>query len=71
VEGEPVSGKEVEFAIAGSSFTARTDASGAASTVADVPDHGRSTVVTARFAGDEEFEESQATATITWGRSRN
>jgi predicted alpha-1,2-mannosidase len=69
--GEPVSGKELQFTIAGSSLTARTDASGTAATVADVPDHGRSTLVTVRFAGDEEYAGSQTSATITWGRSRN
>jgi predicted alpha-1,2-mannosidase len=64
----PLEGATIEFAIAGRTFTAVTDADGTASVVVTVPDHGKTQTVTARFAGDDSHEPSSTAATVTWGR---
>ena len=63
----PVPGAEIVFTIAGQTLSAVTDAAGIASIAASVPDHGRSQVVTASFAGDPRHGSSDTAATITWG----
>jgi len=64
----PVAGAEVVFEVAGQTAVAVTDPEGVASLVVSIPDHGRSQVVTVRFAGTPELEPSETAATLTWGR---
>jgi putative alpha-1,2-mannosidase len=70
VEGQPIAGETIAFEIAGQTLTGLTDGDGVASTVATVPNHGRSQVVVSRFAGNESLFASEISATITWGGQR-
>lgn len=66
-DGPAVAGREVTFEIRSDRWTAVTDQQGVAETVAEVADHGRSVDVTVTFVGDDRFEPSSDTATVTWG----
>jgi predicted alpha-1,2-mannosidase len=66
----PVVGRPVTFSIGGRTFTVQTDGNGVASVVADIAQHGASEVVGAAFDGDETYEASVTSATITWGRKK-
>lgn len=66
-DGPPVAGAQVTFAIAGRTATTLTDATGLASAVMTVPDHGRSQRATATYAGDATYGAAEASATVTWG----
>ena len=70
VEGNPVAGRTVTFAVGSQTVTAVTDSSGVASAMMTIADHGRSQTVTARFAGDSRYLPSDTSATITWGGGR-
>jgi hypothetical protein len=65
--GAPVAGRTVTFTVAGRELTALTDATGTATTLALVADHGREQAVAARFAGGEGYKPSQTSATLRWG----
>ena len=66
--GAPVEGRTVLFEIAGQTMRAQSDASGAASTSATVPDHGPSQGIAVSFTGDDELLPSSTAATVHWGR---
>jgi predicted alpha-1,2-mannosidase len=66
--GAPVAGKTVAFEIAGRTVTAVTGDDGRATVPVDVPDHGRSQAVSARFAGAHPYLPSETAATIQWGK---
>jgi hypothetical protein len=68
VDGSAVPGKRVTFEIAGRTVSAVTGGDGRATVVVDVPDHGRSQLVVARFAGDGPYLPSETSATIQWGK---
>jgi hypothetical protein len=59
----------VTFEIAGRQVSATTGATGLASALVRVPDHGRSQQVTASFAGSARYMSSTTTATVRWGNS--
>lgn len=65
--GVPLPGQQVVFSSGESTVTATTDASGRASAVLTIPEHGRSTTVTARFPGAVRHAPSSTSATVTWG----
>lgn len=66
--GIPVAGKEIVFEVAGTRATAMTADDGVATAPVEVPDHGRSQVVVARFAGAHPYEPSETSGTIQWGK---
>jgi hypothetical protein len=68
--GAPLQGLTVAFEIAGRTVTAVTDADGVARTTTSVPDHGKSQVLVARFAGTGDLLPSQTSATLTWGNGK-
>ncbi len=67
VTGEAIFGRVVAFEVAGRVVEDRTDEAGVAEATMTVPDHGRQQTVFVRFAGDESYEPSATSATITWG----
>ena len=69
-DGPAVAGRTVTFEVAGTSADAVTDATGRATTTMLVPDHGRSQVVTASFAGDDIYESSSVQAKVAWGKEK-
>lgn len=71
VDGEPLADRVVSFEMAGDLAEARTDATGLAQTTMTLTDHGRQQTVTARFAGDDDYEPSQTSATIHWGNDKS
>jgi predicted alpha-1,2-mannosidase len=67
-DGTPLPGKEISFEIAGREATAVTGDDGIAQATVEVPDHGRSQDVIARFAGLHPYLPSETAATIQWGK---
>jgi hypothetical protein len=67
-DGVPVVGKGIAFEMAGRTASAATGDDGRATVTVEVPNHGRSQLVVARFAGDGPYLASETTATIQWGK---
>ncbi|MEA2499369.1 MAG: hypothetical protein QOH26_1774, partial [Actinomycetota bacterium] len=68
-DGAALPGRTVTFDVGGRKFTAVTNGAGLAAVDAAIPNHGKSQPVTANFAGDDLFDGSSTSATITWGKS--
>jgi histidinol phosphatase-like PHP family hydrolase len=66
-DGDPLSGKTVTFTIRDVSARATTNGEGVAQTTLDVPDHGRSQIARASYAGELWYGASSATAVVLWG----
>ncbi|HEY7876492.1 MAG TPA: GH92 family glycosyl hydrolase [Actinomycetota bacterium] len=66
--GSPVAGRQVAFEIAGRTVEATTGPDGHAAVAVEIPDHGRSQLVIARFRGDSLYLPSETAATVQWGK---
>jgi hypothetical protein len=66
----PVAGQTITFEIAGQTLTRTTGTDGIARVSATITNHGRSQLVTARFAGAGVYLPDETTATVSWGNSR-
>lgn len=68
--GSPLAGRTVDFTIAGQTLGGVTDSTGSTRVTATIPDHGKSKLVTVRFAGAAGYSPTETTAWITWGKPK-